>query len=293
MSLSIIIENTLPYLYFISSICLSNYLRNLTILNQACKETKSPSKQTCLENEAFFLKQSFQECNEAEKSNRNIHESLYDYKTFSSENNDFLQLEKEWTRRILFQSTNYGNIIMYYDLYRQAFVYYSDSQISYPTLNKCAMKYVRLYSCRDFFVDTQELPEDFINPFNQMKEDEIEREKEKQREKRKKQNLQLDQSVFITKKKEIKPANTEPEKNDTPEKPEKTIYKNNFRYLGKIANYSFLQSVPKKKTQPQQLSKTSPISDHYDYITYKDSLHSPDKTTEPSPFYQKFEQLLI
>ena len=290
MSLSIIIENTLPYLYFISSICLSNYLRNLTILNQACKETKSHSKQTCLENESFFLKQSFQD-QYGEKSNQNIHESLYDYKTFSSDNNDFLQLEKEWTRRILFQSTNYGNIIMYYDLYRQAFVYYSDSQISYPTLNKCAMKYVRLYSCRNFFVDTQELPEDFINPFNQMKEDEIEREKEKQREKRKKQNLQLDQSVFISKKKEIT-LNKDAEKKDTPEKPEKTIYKNNFRYLGKIVNYSFLQCVPKKKTQLPQLSKTSPISDHYDYITYKDSLHSPDKTTEPSPFYQKFEQLL-
>ena len=289
MSLSIIIENTLPYLYFISSICLSNYLRNLTILNKACKETKSPSKHTCLENEAFFLKQSFQDCNDAEKSNQNIHESLYDYKTFSSDNNDFLQLEKEWTRRILFQSTNYGNIIMYYDLYRQAFVYYSDSQISYPTLNKCAMKYVRLFSCRDFFVDTQVLPEDFINPFNQMKEDEIEREKEKQREKRKKQNLQLDQSVFISKKKEIT-LNKDPEKKDTPEKP---IYKNNFRYLGKIVNYSFLQSVAKKKTQPPQLSKRSPISDHYDYITYKDSLHSPEKSNEPSPFYQKFEQLLV
>lgn len=288
MSLSIIIENTLPYLYFISSICLSNYLRNLTILNQACKETKSPSKHTCLENEDFFLKQSFQDCN-AEKSNQNMHESLYDYKTFSSENNHFLQLEKEWTRRILFQSTNYGNIIMYYDLYRQAFVYYSDSQISYPTLNKCAMKYVRLYSCRDFFLDTQVLPEDFINPFNQMKEDEIEREKEKQREKRKKQNLQLDQSVFISKKKEIT-LNKDPEKKDTPEKP---IYKNNFRYLGKIVNYSFLQSVAKKKTQPPKLSKTSPISDHYDYISYKDSLHSPEKSNEPSAFYQKFEQLLV
>ena len=52
--------------------------------------------------------------------------------------------------------------------------------------------------------------------------------------------------------------------------------------------------MPKKKTQLKpQLSKTSPISDHYDYITYKDSLQSPDKTTEPSPFYQKFEQLFL
>lgn len=288
MSYSIIIENTLPYLYFISSICLSNYLCNLTILNQSCKETKSFYKQTCLENEVFLLKQSFNN-QDGKKSNKNIHESLYDYKTFSFENKDFLQLEKEWTKRILFQSTNYGNIIMYYDLYRQAFVHYSDSHISYPTLNKCAMKYVRLYSCRDFFVDTQELPDEFINPFNQMKEDEIEREKEKQREKRKKQNLQLDQSVFITKKKETK-ATIDTQKLVTPEK---TVYKNNFRYLGKIVNYSFLQSVPKKKTQQPQLSKTSPISEHYDYISYKDSLHSPEKSNEPSPFYQKFEQLLI
>jgi hypothetical protein len=290
MSLSIIVENTLPYIYFISSIYLSNCIRTIKTHLKPCENVQIKTVHP-LEKEAFFFKSTFDDT--TTNWNQNIRDSLYDYKTFSSENKAFQQLETEWTRRILFQHTNYGNVILYYDLYRQAFVYYSDTQIPYTTLNLCAMKYIRLYACRDFFVDTQVLPEDFINPFNQMKEDEIKREKEKQREKRKKQNLQLDHSVFVTKKKYTQKERKN-ETNETNESPPKPVYKNNFRYLGKTLNYSFLQAMPKKKTQPNpQLSKTSPISDHYDYITYKDSLQSPDKTTEPSPFYQKFEQLLI
>ena len=45
-------------------------------------------------------------------------------------------------------------IMMYYDLYKQGFVYYSnDSIISYRVLNAAAMKYVRMYNCIDFFMD--------------------------------------------------------------------------------------------------------------------------------------------
>jgi hypothetical protein len=55
--------------------------------------------------------------------------------------------------------------------------------------------------------------------------------------------------------------------------------------LGKLANMFFTQSIP------FNLTKKLKISDNYDYITFKDSL-SPNKV-EDSPFYKKFETLLV
>lgn len=237
-------------------------------------------KHHALEREAFLFKNTFSTTNST-KINDNIDTSLYDYKTFACNNIHFSDLELQWTSRILFQNTQYGNIAMHYDLYRQAFVYYSDSQISYTTLNLCAMKYVRIFLCRDFFTDSQEMPDDFINPFNQMKLDEEKREKEKIKQKRQKLNLNLDYSVFISKKKE-ESSTVDKSYSEGNKKP---VFKNNFRYLGKLANMFFTQSIS------FNLTKKLKISDNYDYITFKDSL-SPNKV-EDSPFYKKFETLLV
>jgi hypothetical protein len=237
--------------------------------------------------------------------NVNIDKSLYDYKTHENHSSEhFGQLEKLWSTRILLQDTLYGNIIMYYDLFRQAFVYYSDVQVNYSLLNLIAMKYVRMYSCRDFFVDSQVLPDDYTNPFNQMKEDEIEREKQKKKEKRVKMNLNLDSSVFVQKKKKTSSTDkTTDTKSTDQEKTDRPIYKNNFRFLGKLNNFSFLQPISIKKlkaaaavAKASMESKSSAITDHYDYVTFKDTVaNSPihGAKAESSPFYKKFEELLI
>jgi hypothetical protein len=78
-------------------------------------------------------------------------------KTMASEEN---LLEKYWQSRILFENTPRGNIIMYYDAYKLGFAYYSDiSGLPYSLLNAVSMKYVRIYKCRDFFIDTHITPE--------------------------------------------------------------------------------------------------------------------------------------
>jgi hypothetical protein len=65
-------------------------------------------------------------------------------------------LEKLWRSRILFENTPRGNIVMFYDAYKMAFSYYSDStSIAYNILNAVAMKYVLTYCCRDLFVDNE------------------------------------------------------------------------------------------------------------------------------------------
>lgn len=206
--------------------------------------------------------------------NSNIHPELYCYDKLQEiqkkENNKF---EQEWKIRVLMENTVYGNIIMFYDIYKQAFVYFSDIQIPYKTLNLCAMKYVRTFLCLDFFVDTTEIPKDYKNPFNEMKKEEEIKEENKKKEKKKKLDVDFDSDVFIKKtlnktnqtnkytKSATDTKKTAHSKNKQPEVVDKNKFVNNFRHLGKLQNYSFLQPVPKIEKKE--------ISDNYQYIDFK------------------------
>ncbi len=293
---------------FCSSIFLQHGIVAYNKSRRKCSKLQEKPKHN-LENEKDLFQNTFQhistEITDKEDSrtyNVNIDESLYDYKIHENHSSeDFARLEKIWNTRILLQDTFYGNIIMYYDLFRQAFVYYSDVQVNYSLLNLIAMKYVRIYSCRNFFVDSQVLPDDYINPFNQMKEDELEREKQKKKEKRLKMNINLDSSVFVKKKKKTSSTDkTTDIKTTDQEKTDRPIYKNNFRFLGKLNNFSFLQPISIKKLKAASTeSNSSTITDHYDYVTFKDTIaNSPihgancNSKAESSPFYKKFEELL-
>jgi len=69
-------------------------------------------------------------------------------------------LEQKWRAKILFESTPRGNLVMFYDAYKQGFAYYSDQTgIPYSILNAASMKYTILFRCRDFFVDETVLGE--------------------------------------------------------------------------------------------------------------------------------------
>ena len=75
------------------------------------------------------------------------------------------ELEKTWKRRIMFETTPRGNIIMHYDAYKQGFVYYGDnSNIPYYVINAAVMKYVLMFRCRDFFIDDKITPENMHSP---------------------------------------------------------------------------------------------------------------------------------
>ena len=73
--------------------------------------------------------------------------------------------------------------------------------------------------------------------------------------------------------------------------------------MGKLNNFSFLQPISIKKLKAAAAvatvsmeSKSSAITDHYDYVTFKDTVaNSPihGAKAESSPFYKKFEELLI
>lgn len=172
-------------------------------------------------------------------------------------------VENTWKSRVLFQNTVQGNVIMYYDMYKMAFVYYSDMQISYKWLNYCAMKYVRIYFCRDYFLDDSYLPATFENPFNLKKKKEEEAEVQKKEDKKKTMDIDFQSDVFLKRRTET--STTATKKTPTPSQPNNVAekYVNHFRYMGKIVNYSFLQ-IPKKV---EKVSKKN-----YQYSDFKKKL---------------------
>lgn len=88
-------------------------------------------------------------------SSYNIDSIVYNKNTFHQVLTDpENHLEKSWKARLLIESTPLGNIVMYYDIFKQGFAYYSDQPIvPYDILNSVAMKYVARFSCLDFFMD--------------------------------------------------------------------------------------------------------------------------------------------
>ena len=98
--------------------------------------------------------------------NSNIEDEIKDpsqlAELLKNPNND---LEKKWRSRILIENTPRGNVIMFYDLYKQAFSYYCDqARTPYDIMNAAAMKYVMTFHCRDFFVDSNLVPNQTSSP---------------------------------------------------------------------------------------------------------------------------------
>lgn len=172
-------------------------------------------------------------------------------------------LEKKWKSKILFTSSPRGNIIMYYDCYKRGFAYYCDSQtMSYELLNIVAMKYVRIYLCRDLYVDNK-LNIDVTNsPLISLIHSFEKNEKYKSNkidiEKIKNAPFAKLKNYNIVKPPPINCANFINTKSN--------ISTNNFIYLGKICNFGILQ----KKTFDVSNKKTS----YKDYVKQKKQINT-------------------
>ena len=175
-------------------------------------------------------------------ANTSIHPIFYQgdaYKNATTlENNE---LEQYWKRRILFENTPRGNIIMHYDAYKLGFVYYSDiSGLPYSLLNAVAMKYVRIYKCRDFFMDTHITPESCPSPFIVSPKDKQENQKEPSETPEK---ITIPKSNAFVKLKQYNNVSSKVSENNA--YTSKNI-SNIMISMGKISNFSF---IPKEKKQ--------------------------------------------
>jgi len=194
--------------------------------------------------------------------NENIQKEFYlkeEYDNLIVQPNNIL--ESSWKRRILIEPTPFGNIIMFYNSYKQGFSYYCDVNIPYPILNSVAMKYVLKYFCRDFFIDNSIVPMTASSPFLHIHEI----------EKRKAKNKKIDVANGpFAKLKTYKP---EPKKtigkDGTKQTEEKTedFIKNKFIGCGKIYHFSPLQHVSQKTVK-----KDIPIK----YSSFK-QWHNPER----------------
>lgn len=59
--------------------------------------------------------------------------------------------------RFIIEKTPIGNVIMQYDVDKEAFVYYSDNMIPFRYLETVARKYVCTYNCKELYVERQEI----------------------------------------------------------------------------------------------------------------------------------------
>lgn len=159
-------------------------------------------------------------------------------------------LEKTWKTKILFENTPRGNVIIYYDAFKQGFAYYCDqTSLPYHILNAVAMKYVIIYRCRDFFVDNQETPENHPSPLLES-EKTIDPEKTKENEEiksKKSAPFAKFKSYNMTNSKVKQDENKKGEKGEKEEKEEKIYIRNKFICLGKIINFKLIQPVEKKR----------------------------------------------
>ena len=171
---------------------------------------------------------------------------------------------------ILLENTPLGNVVMYYDISRETFIYYSDSTIPYRYLEVVARKYVVKNRCKKLYVDMEkELKEAQEKIEKKQKE---EKEQIKLDEENKEKNEKEGRTAPPTKKNvfaKLKSYNRDnslkaagiPSDNKSVSKkviptPDKSATSNDtlllkenanrYSYEGKIVNFSFLKKVERK-----------------------------------------------
>jgi hypothetical protein len=100
----------------------------------------------------------------SQDANMNIDINLYDYEKrkdiFMEEKNE---CEEHWKRKLMYEFTPRGNVIVYYNPYKHAFMYYCDeNSVPYQIMQHIAKKYVVMFRCRDFFIDPEMYPDNRI-----------------------------------------------------------------------------------------------------------------------------------
>ena len=228
-----------------------------------------------------------------EVANSNINPILYDpvlRKTlFTEENNP---TEKYWRSQLLFEHTQRGNIIMYYDAFRMSFAYYSDEQIvSYQALYHAAIKYSVRFRCRNFFIDMETFPE---NPMIEVlrKEDESLKTKTKKEptNDNTKSKPKQDNNPVFARLKNYKEGSDAAKKQNKPKHP----FSNKFVRIGKMCEFNILQRPPNKKIEAVNslLFSDKPMSSVTDFFDDDDevlSLKMPISSTEDDLFMNPSE----
>lgn len=198
-----------------------------------------------------------------DEANSNIVADLYDFDKrkviFAYDKNE---VERIWRTRLLYEFTERGNVLMFYNPYKLTFEYYSDAQIiPYKILQYIAKKYVSMNRCRDFYIDMVEKPDNKMLDVLRKEEDALKSKTMKVNDITKLVNkeLQNKDNVFESLKEHRVPIKdkgvdkggkavdkgvNKADKGGVKEKP--IEFTNKYTRLGKISDFNIIQKQPKK-----------------------------------------------
>jgi hypothetical protein len=233
------------------------------------------------------LHMTFNRVGDEKKHNSNMDACLYEkewYSTKREKTEESNGMEERWRKRIMFEWTPMGNVIFYYDVYKNGFAYYSDNRLMDYFLNAIAMKYVVLFKCRDLYMEEKHTPQP--SPLIQIVHDVLKEEKEEEEAKKKKQKQASQYSQKQLNQLYVKPNRTPiglptidkhsgswwkwivswfylPEKEVIPPIPPIPLYKNKFIRMGKIEDFSFLQKQ-QKTVSPHIFSQSTTFDEMFE-----------------------------
>lgn len=201
------------------------------------------------ENEKYIQKLTDNFKNTLQKSDDGLKEQLNNNieKDFYNTNVQNQGIVNHWKTNILLENTPRGSIVMFYNVDKQCFSYYSDTNIPYSILNAASMKYVLMFHCLDFFMDTKYEYDSSILLYWLDEEKRKEEAKKKEKTKKAGSSIDISKGPFLKKKKSIinmdekKDEQTENNKKDE----NKLEYVNKFICEGKYRDYCFIQKAPK------------------------------------------------
>lgn len=189
-------------------------------------------------------------------ANLNIDNDLYDYEKrkeiFAEENNS---CEQHWKRKLMYESTPRGNVIVYYNPYKHAFMYYSDeNSIPYNIMQYIAKKYAVMFRCRDFYIDPETYPENRILEIMKKEEEALNVKSKKVKDITKciDKDMNMNNKDIFATLKSYKQEVIEPNAKQTAAKPSsdkqpvKNKFSNTFIRLGKTCEFNIIQKPPDK-----------------------------------------------
>lgn len=196
--------------------------------------------------------------------NSNFEKNLYEFEDTNKKEELIKKIEEKWNKNSIFLNTPRGNVFMSYDIYRNSFVYYSDSFMPNYILNAVAIKYIMTFKCLDFYVNEEDL-ENYNNKYL----DELKKYNDLNKEKNEK--ILKHPNVFLKKQKKIEKKKNESKDKETNSEKNIDYFKNKFNYKGKISNYQLLNKeiiYPTNFKSP--FLEDSSLNSEINRMSYKD-----------------------
>lgn len=148
---------------------------------------------------------------------------LYENKYIDKYNNlSVLPMQPSVKGCFIIEMTPAGNVIMQYDVNKEAFVYYSDNMVPFRYLETVARKYVCTYNCKELYIERHEVVqnEEVVEPVKPVKTKDL---------------IQLKRNA-------PKPAVSKVE-----------VKMNRYSNLGRFSNFNMLQKVERHVTDKKRL----------------------------------------